>query len=64
MTNKIEMYMHCRLCILERPEDVTMRDWARLNVGTTAKGLQVWCVRHDVSVGSLDFRGQKVGLED
>ena len=64
MKNKIEMYMHCMLCIREKPEGVTMSDWVRLNVGSTAKGLQVWCVRHDVSVGSLDFRGQRVAFED
>ena len=56
--------MHCMLCIREKPEGVTMSDWVRLNVGSTEKGLQVWCVRHEVSVGSLDFRGQRVAFED
>jgi len=50
--------------MLEQPEDASMRDWARLNVGMTPNGLQVWCVRHDVNVGALDFRGQKVAFED
>jgi len=64
MNNKIQMYMHCQLCMLEEPEDVSMRDWARLNVGMTDTGLQVWCVRHDINVGALDFRGQKVDFQD
>jgi hypothetical protein len=50
--------------MLEQPEDASMRDWARLNVGMTPNGLQVWCVRHDVNVGALDFRGHKVAFED
>ena len=64
MSNKIEMYMHCMLCSRELPEDVAPRDWARLNVGATSNGLQVWCTRHDVSVAALDFRGQKIVYED
>jgi hypothetical protein len=64
MRNKIKSYMHCRLCMFELPEDASMRDWARLDVGMTPNGLQVWCVRHDVNVGALDFRGQTVRFED
>ena len=63
MRNKIERYMHCILCIREKPADVAMRDWARLNVGATDNGLQVWCTRHNVNVAALDFRGQKVAFE-
>lgn len=60
MRNKIEMYMHCMLCLRERPAGVTPSDWARLNVGSTEKGLQVWCTRHNVNIAALDFRGQKI----
>jgi hypothetical protein len=50
--------------MFELPADVAMRDYARLNIGQTTNELQVWCVRHDVNVGALDFRGQTVGFED
>jgi hypothetical protein len=58
--NHIDMYMHCPRCLDERPDDVTPRDWARLNVGMTKEGMQVWCVRHDMNVMAFDFLGQKV----
>ncbi len=64
MRNKIETYMHCMLCIQEKPAGIAMRDWARLNVGATENGLQVWCVRHNCNVGALDFRGADVVFED
>lgn len=58
--NQISMYKHCPRCLEERPDDVSPRDWARLNVGATKEGVQVWCVRHDVNVMALDFLGQKI----
>jgi hypothetical protein len=27
-----------------------MAEWARLNVGQTPNGLQIWCIRHDLNV--------------
>jgi hypothetical protein len=63
MRNKIEMYMHCMRCLDECPEGVSPGDWARLNIGKTDNGLQVWCVRHDVNVAAFDFRGPNVVFE-
>jgi hypothetical protein len=45
--NHIDMYMHCPRCLDDRPDDVTPSDWARLNVGVTETGVQIWCVRHE-----------------
>jgi hypothetical protein len=64
MRNKIKSYLHCMPCIREKPADIAMSDWARLNVGQTKNGLQVWCVRHNCNVGALDFRGANVVFED
>lgn len=49
--NEIFRYCHCKKCLEEMPPGTSPRDWARLSVGITAEGLQVWCVRHDVNVG-------------
>ena len=57
MSERIKAYMHCHLCLLERPQDITPRQWARLNIGWTEEGLQVWCVRHDLNVLDIDFEG-------
>lgn len=58
--NTIGMFFHCGQCIEERPGEISPRDWMRLEVGWTKAGVQVWCVRHDRNVVSLDFLGQKV----
>lgn len=49
--NEIVSFMHCRKCLDTKPDSLSMRQWARLEVGVTSDGhLQVWCVRHDVNV--------------
>lgn len=53
----IKQYFHCKKCLSEKPKDQSAAEWARLNVGFTAKGLEVWCMRHNVSVANLDFKG-------
>lgn len=55
----ISSYMHCGLCLEERPEDISPRDFAELEVGWTELGLQVWCKRHGCNVVHIDFEGHK-----
>lgn len=38
---------------------VSMRDYGRLEAGFTARGLQVWCLRHDLNVVHVDFAEAK-----
>ena len=56
---EIGRYFHCSLCIDEKPADQSPQDWARLSIGFTPIGLQVWCNRHDCNVCHIDFEGQK-----
>lgn len=58
-TNEIANFFHCRECLKEKPHGVSPRDWARLEIGWTLLGFQVWCVRHDMNVIHVDFEGQK-----
>lgn len=62
-TNEITTFWHCGKCLEEIKSgasgSTSPRDYARLNVGFTKLGLQVWCVRHDVNVCHVDFEGQK-----
>lgn len=44
------MFAHCAKCLEERPADVSARDWARLSVGWTTNGIQIYCVRHELNV--------------
>ena len=50
-------YLHCMKCLAEKPADVSPRDWARFSVATTAHGIQVWCVRHNINVDHVKVYG-------
>ena len=56
--NEIEMFFHCGLCLKELPSGVSPSEYARLNVGFSPLGMQVWCERHDCNVCHIDFQGQ------
>lgn len=56
----IQLYAHCSKCLDElragkSPTDSPMT-YARLNVGQTAHGLQIWCVRHDCNVDHIGVK--------
>lgn len=63
--NQIQAFLHCGLCVEEVKAEmaqyvhVSPRDYARLAVGWTPDGLQVWCNRHDCNVIHIDFEGKK-----
>lgn len=57
--NEIGGYMHCGLCVQEKPENQSPMSWQKIQVGWTKQGLQVWCVRHDCNIVHIDFEGQQ-----
>lgn len=57
--NQIDDFMHCALCLAELPKGDTPADYARLSVGFTPRGVQVWCWRHQCNVCNIDFEGQR-----
>jgi len=57
--NDIQLYLHCRVCLSEIPENQSAGDYQQLEVGWTAAGLQVWCKRHDMNVVNIDFEGHQ-----
>lgn len=63
MINKIKGFMHCGKCLKEIPKGVSPREYARYECGWTDKGWQLWCVRHETNVLSIDLDGQKVKQE-
>ena len=59
---KIQSYYHCALCLKELPKTQSMRQFARLAIGPTAEGVQIWCNRHDVSV--IHMRAIHINMEE
>jgi hypothetical protein len=59
----LAVYVHCRKCVLEKPDNVSARDYARFEIGFL-DGLGgefvVRCLRHDEEVVSLPSRGGTV----
>jgi hypothetical protein len=51
--NRIQMFFHCRACAREKPRTVSPSQYARLDIGLTPDGLQVWCTRHNREVGTF-----------
>jgi len=56
--NKINEYCQCQHCLDELQPGRDMAKWARLAVGWTAEGLQVWCLRHQTTVLDLGFKNE------
>jgi hypothetical protein len=60
----IDMFFHCAQCISEIPRGQSMAQWARLSVGDTPYGFQVWCERHHVSVLRVNLPSHVGSHED
>jgi len=60
MPNKIFMFFNCRECVQEYMDgkygrNKSMQELARIAVGRTKTGIQVWCVRHDKNIMDTDL---------
>ncbi len=66
-TNDIQLFFQCRQCLEEISigvaGTVSPRDYGKMEIGWTEKGIQVRCVRHELEIVSLDFLGQKIQVD-
>lgn len=61
--NEIIQFLHCKKCVSETyTKNVSPREYVNNEFGWTEKGLQIWCVRHNMNVVHYDFLGQQVGI--
>lgn len=58
-TLQIKLYLHCDLCVKEKPPGKSMQEWALQESGFTPWGLQIWCRRHQANICHIHFEGQK-----
>lgn len=56
--NCINLYFHCAECLKEVPEGVAPKEYQKIQAGSTDRGVQVWCLRHDLNIIHIDFEGQ------
>lgn len=59
-TNCIGIYIRCGKCLEELPPNTSPQEYARLAVGQTIYGIQVWCTRHDCNICHVDFLENKL----
>ena len=63
--NEIITYLHCAQCVESYRKDpegighVSPAEYARLSVGWTQQGLQIWCWRHQINVCHIDFESHR-----
>lgn len=50
------LYLHCKACFNQRPEDQTPEQWARLSVGLFDGVLDIDCVRCKKPITQLQVR--------
>ena len=55
MKNNIKMFIHCSKCLSEvlEIEGASPKNYARIGVGYTLTGIQLWCNRHDESIVNI-----------
>jgi len=64
LLNCIEQPIVCSRCADDvtegRAGSLSMAEYMRFDVGFSAKGLQVWCRRHEANVVHIDFEGRSL----
>ena len=59
----IRRYLTCLKCHESKPVNQSMAEYARLNVGITTTGFEVWCTRHRMSVAHVSLETLEKWIE-
>jgi hypothetical protein len=59
----IHSFINCTTCMESLPEGVSPGEWARLNMGLTTSGIQVWCTRCDKEVVHFILDGTEPAMD-
>jgi hypothetical protein len=52
------MYLHCNDCLQSKPENVSPRKWARINIFASSPDLlTIWCERCDEEIVTFEVPG-------
>lgn len=55
LKNDILLFWHCAKCSDQVPPELSLREYANIEVGLTPDGIQVWCKRHEVNVACFSI---------
>lgn len=59
--NYIYRFIHCGMCMDEKPETLSPRDWVNVEVGILRNGdIQVWCIRHEKNIVIFDIENEQM----
>jgi hypothetical protein len=58
----IEQYLGCKYCYKEKPPTLSMQEYGRIEVGKTASGIVVRCLRHDALIAFFPYEWSKHDL--
>lgn len=53
--NEIVEFAHCKKCVQEKPNGISLREWQDNEFGWTNEGFQIWCIRHEKNVANYKF---------
>jgi hypothetical protein len=56
---QIEYYVGCNLCYEEKHTTLSMQEYGRIEVGKTASGIVVRCLRHDALISYFPYDWSK-----
>ena len=67
LLNQIKEPIVCVKCSDEFAKGLSdansLRDFTKVDVGLTDRGLQVWCQRHEINICHLDFANEKIDID-
>ena len=55
VVSDIKLFMHCKKCCEEKPDNVSTQEYSWIEVGKTETGIQVWCIRHNEQVTNFNI---------
>ena len=55
VNSDIKLFMHCKKCCEEKPDNVSPQEYSWIEVGKTETGIQVWCIRHNMEVTNFNI---------
>lgn len=60
---QIHTFFHCAKCIGELPVGTSPKEFSRIEAGYTDRGIQVWCVRHNMNIVHIDLGQDHIGKQ-